>query len=139
MDRESDHEQRAERERAGGIRRADREALAEVVEPDADRDEQREVGPAGRLARRPTRRASACSVDGGERQVADDRAEIDEQRAAERLRALTATSVPSSSASTIRNSSRPIVNAISTRITVGLERRSSGSQSMPSSTGMTPT
>ena len=61
VDRESDHEQGAERERAGGVGGADREALAEVVEADPDGDEQGEVEPAGLLpAGAPARRGSAC-------------------------------------------------------------------------------
>ncbi len=48
-----------ERERAGRVGGADREAFAEVVEADADRHEQREVEAARPPCPRPPRRASA--------------------------------------------------------------------------------
>ena len=44
MDHEADDQERPERELAERERRADREALAEVVQPDSDRDERRERG-----------------------------------------------------------------------------------------------
>ena len=89
VDREPDHEQGAERECAGGVGGADREPLAEVVEADPDGDEQREVEAAGLLAagRRPPAGAHR-RVDRGQRQVADDRSEVDECLSAEGLRAL---------------------------------------------------
>jgi hypothetical protein len=66
VQREADDEERAERERAGRVGRADRHALAEVVQADADGDEQRELraGARGWRARgaraaTPTRRSAA--------------------------------------------------------------------------------
>ena len=46
VDREADDEEGAERERPGRVGGADRQALAEVVEADPDRDQQRQVGAA---------------------------------------------------------------------------------------------
>ena len=70
------------------VRGSDRNALTEVVQPDPGRDEQRQrpAGDAGRAA--PS--AAACVEPGrhaAEQQVGDGRAEHDERRAAERLRA----------------------------------------------------
>ena len=142
VDREPDHEQGAERECARRVGGADREALAEVVEADPDGDEQREMEAARRLAPDAAcPRERMVDVDRGQRQVADDRSEVDEQpdppKACEPWPAI---SIPSSRASTIRNTSRPIVNAISTRMT----RRASSAagaaaRACPSSTGITPT
>ena len=58
VDREPDHEERAERERAGGVGGADRHALAEVVQPDPGGDERRRR-PARRAPPATTRRRSA--------------------------------------------------------------------------------
>ena len=79
VDREPDDQERAQRERAGGVRGADRHALAEVVQPDPDRDQRR--GTCRRAPAQPGR-------DAAQHQVGDDRADEHERRAAERLRAL---------------------------------------------------
>ena len=49
VQREADHEERAERERADRVRGADRDALAEVVQADPDRDEHAPAMPPRRL------------------------------------------------------------------------------------------
>ena len=141
MDREADHEQRAERERAGRVGGADRQALAEVVQADADRDEQREVGAAGRPAAgaaSPRERMQTSTAE--QREVGDDGAEktsATPPKACEPWPA--AISVPSSSASTIEEGEQADRERHQHADHARLERRSDGSQSMPSSTGMTPT
>ena len=46
VDREANNQEGAEGERPGGVGRADRQALAEVVQADPDRDQQGHVEPA---------------------------------------------------------------------------------------------
>jgi hypothetical protein len=58
---EADHEERAELELAGRERGPDREALAEVVDADPDRDEQREREPVGADLPRESRGEEASS------------------------------------------------------------------------------
>ena len=89
MDREADDEEGAQRQRAGRVGGADREALAEVVEADPDRHQQRQVGiaaGAGVGARAAATRQ--VGVDSGEGQVGDEGAEEDEAGAAEGGRGL---------------------------------------------------
>ena len=61
VDREADDEEGAERERAGRVGGTDRQALAEVVEADPDRDQERQVGPRRRPCRRRPRAWARCA------------------------------------------------------------------------------
>ena len=89
VDREADDEEGAERERAGRVGRADGQALAEVVQADAERRRARQALRRARPRRRPRprarRRASETAV---EREVGEPGAQRDEAGAAERLGAL---------------------------------------------------
>ena len=98
MDREADDEEGAERELADRVGGADREALAEVVQADPDRDHQREADAAGAAGVRPRSRAAAQpAVERRQRQVGDRGAEEEQLGAAEGAARLAARSrAPSS-------------------------------------------
>ena len=87
VDREADDEEGAQGERPARVGGADRQALAEVVEADPDRHQQRQVGAAGARRRRRLRRAALAArevgVDPGQGQVGDEGADEDEAGAAE--------------------------------------------------------
>ena len=136
MQREADDQERAERERAGGVGRADRDALAEVVQPDADRDEQRELA-------RPTRPVRALPASHADTPVSARNATAAPSSTSaappNACEPSPASSKPSSVASIARNASSPIVSAMTARSQPGGMRRIHGSQSIPSAIGITPT
>ena len=81
MDHEADDQEGAERQLAERERRADREPLAEVVQPDADGDEQRQGQAPGLGAT-----AAQAPREKGHAQVAHRDAEQDEAGAAQTAR-----------------------------------------------------
>ena len=135
------HDQRgAERQRADGVGGPDGQALAEVVQPDAQRHEEGQpprAGPVGLLALLAPPQAARRPPP------APDRRPARPGTPAPRLRRPAspepANSVPSSRASMPRKPSSPSVSAIRNCTKRGSIERIQGSQSMPMATGITPT
>ena len=130
-------------ERPDGVGGADREPLAEVVQPDRDRHQQREA--AGRRAARPARpsaarvrRAMPARRSAPGRTI--DAAEEDERRAAERLRALLGDVEALERGVDREEAEQPDRQRPSgARTQRGSMRRTNGSHSIPSVIGTTPT
>ena len=151
MEREADHERRAERQRTDRVSRTDGEPLPQVVQADAERDEERgrwprpaPAAPARAVRARPVaavraRAARQPSVHARERQERARRAEPDERRAAERRGALAGQLGALEQSLHPRKPSSPIVNASRKRIQRASTPRIQGSQSIPIATGITPT
>ena len=135
MQREAHDQQRAQRQLAERQRGADRQALAEVVEADADRDQERR-DPGGAEA------ALAASQPGAERLEAEpggSRADREQRHALERSRQLGRRLQPLVDGVDQQEEQQPEGEREQEVERARPSRPTSGYQSRPSATGITPT